>query len=395
MRFDIKEKIERIVGKPNISDSSLDMMSYSTDASQKEGHPLFVVWPKNSEQVKLIIKTTINNSYDIVPRGAGTGLVGGCTPEQSIVMDMTRMNSIIKINPKKKTAIVEPGVTIKRLNHELKRHNLSFPIRPASYKIATIGGMIATNAGGMNAIRYGKTKNWVNQIEIMTGENKTYNTSNIKPFCGSEGIFGIITQATLDLTDITEEHSYYHFTFDTVKDMLKVIEEYRYNRNILSIEYIDRTASRLMKKDNRYHLIIEVSDTTGKIKDKIEIKELEEFREGVGAVLGKERFIISEDPWIPPKSQERFLDWLDMMRIPSFGHKGYGIIHPRFRENHQKKIKRMFALVKKIDGKISGEHGIGLMKKEYLSEDEKRKIKKLKKRYDPKNIFNRNKIIDF
>ncbi len=392
--FNIKEKMERIVGKTNVSDSRLDKLSYSTDASSKSGHPLLIIWPTDREEIKNIIKTALNNKYDLVPRGAGTGLCGGCIPDESIVIDLSRMNHILKINPKKRTVIVEPGVTVNELNNALKKYNLIFPIKPASHKIATIGGMIATNAAGMHAIKYGKTKNWIEEIEIITGEDKTYNTMNIKSFCGSEGIFGIITQATLELTDLPKEHSYFHFKLNTPKELIDKVNEYRYNKNILSIEYIDRITSRLMKQDNRYHLIIEVSDDTGDIREEEEITKIETLREGIGASLGKEKFIIFEDPWIPPKYQEYFLEWLDKMRIPSFGHIGYGIFHPRFRKNHAEKIKKMFILVKKVGGTVSGEHGIGLSKKEYLSEKEKTKIRKLKKRYDPKNIFNRNKIID-
>ena len=388
--FNIKEKMEHIVGRSNVSDTDLDKMSYSVD----NGHPLLIIWPETGKDIKLIIKTALNNKYDLVPRGAGTGSVDGCRPDESIVIDLSRMNRILKINQEKKTAIVEPGVTIKKLNNALKKYNLMFPIIPTNRRTATVGGMIATNTTCAQAIKYGGTKNWVQDIEIMTGDDNTYDTINIKPFCGSEGIFGIITKATLELTDIIEEHSYYHFRFRTVKDLLQKVEEYRYNKNILSIDYIDRITSHLMKKDNMYQLIIEVSDDTGNIKEEDKIEEIKTLKRNINLTLGNENFTITEDPWIPPKGQEYFLEWLDKMRIPASAHIGYGTIHPRFRKNHTEKIKKMFKLVKKLGGKVNSEHGIGISKKEFLSEEEKRKIKKLKKIYDPKNIFNRNKIID-
>jgi glycolate oxidase len=394
MVFNIKEKIIQIVGFNNVSDKIIDKLAYSKDASQLSGEPLLIVWPKNAKEIEEIVKTIKNTNYDLIARGSGTNLVGSVVPKNSIILDLTRMNKIININQKNKTVVVEPGIILQDLNKKLKKHNLTFPIKPASYKIATIGGMISTNAGGIYSFKYGKTKNWIQELQIIKGDGEIYNTMNFSDFCGSEGIFGIITQATLELTDTNKQKSYYYKKFKKAKNMLNEIEKYRYNQNVLSIEYMDNITSRILKKDNIYHLFIELNDDTGEITDKDEINEIEQLREKIGATLTKEGFILTQDPWISPKNMLYFIEWLNKMCIPSFGHIGYGIIHPRFRKEHETKINKMIELIKKINGKLNAEHGIGLTKKKYLNEEEIRKIKRLKRKYDPKNIFNKGKVVD-
>jgi len=370
------------------SQDEVDKISYSADASTIKGKPYMVVWPENKKDIHTIILYAKRNKMTIVPRGAATGLVGGATPTDSIVLDFSKMNQF-KIRDN--TAIVQPGVVLDDLN---LASELYFPIVPGSHSVCTIGGMIATNACGMRSIKFGKTCDWISELDVIDGTGKRIRVTGeqIKDFCGREGTTGIIVEAKLKLVDEIRGKSMAVYSFDDISStMVKLYE--LLNQNIVSLEFLDKQTSLLMDLSEKNHLIVEFDDNSGNIDIPEEMDEIWAKRDKIGPQLTAKGFSTIEDPKIPIENMGKFLVWLKRNKIPCFGHVGEGIIHPHFKPNDPR-IEEMFDIIKQLNGSVSGEHGIGILKKKYVSKEYAEEIRTLKRKYDPLNILNRGKIIN-
>ncbi|MEA3431026.1 MAG: FAD-binding oxidoreductase [Nanoarchaeota archaeon] len=384
----------RDIFQNDVSDSEEDKLVYSYDASNiHQGEADLIVWPKSVLQIRKLISLANRSHFDIVLRGAGTGLVGGTIPQKSVVVDLSKMNKILKFDPERKIIIVEPGVILNDLNNAIKKFNLFFPVIPSSHKVCTIGGMIATNAAGNRALKFGRCANWIKSIIIVDGTGKHIPVKDVVRFAGTEGTVAVIVQAELKLIPIIEKTTMDVFKFKDISDLMAKIKELKSNPSLLSLEFIDKTASRLSDVEEFYRLFAEYSDFSGSIEEKEEIEKIWNYRESFGQILASKGYVLTEDPQIPEDKLPIFIDWLRKNNIPSFGHIGIGIIHPRFKHHSEKLIKEMFNLVLKLGGNISGEHGIGLAKKVFVSKEFKQRIIELKRKYDPKDILNRGKII--
>ncbi len=389
-----KESFAKIVGEENVLSKSIDKEVYAADASQVEGKANIIVLPETIEQVHKVVRYAIRTNANIVIRGGGSGLAGGAVPQDSIVLDLSKLNKIVEINKKENYAIVEAGVILDDLNYELEPE-LVFPIRPSSHSICTIGGMIATNAAGNNAIKYGKVCKWVDELEIIDGTGKLFKIKrqDINNFCGREGVTGIVVKAKLNLKKPSDKKSMELLKFGDIKKLIESVNKFKENKNVAGIEFFNDVAAELAQIEPKHHLIVEFESDEGSIKDAKNIEKLWDLREGMGPVSSSAGFIIMEDPKIPEERIIEFLDWIEANKLPCFGHIGLGIFHPRFKTSQKDLIKKMFKFVKEIDGEVSGEHGIGLNKKEYVSKEVVDEIKALKKEYDPNNLINRGKII--
>ena len=149
-------------------------IAYNYDASPFSGNSVCVYCPENEEDIIKFVKSAIKYKIDIVPRGGGTSVVGGAVPNNSVVLDLSKLNKIT-IDERKKIAIAEAGATIAELNREASKFGLILPVIPSSHEVATIGGAIATNASGLRAIKYGKMKDWVRSIKAVDGNGKIIN----------------------------------------------------------------------------------------------------------------------------------------------------------------------------------------------------------------------------
>jgi glycolate oxidase len=397
MSLDMKNTLDSVFGKENVSFEDLDCLTYATDSSQVEGKSMAIIWPSDKEQIVELVRMSLKNKWNIVSRGGGSGLAGGCVPQDSIILDMSKMDSVDTPDKSQKTVVVEPGVILDDLNFLLKEYGLFFPVNPSSHGVCSVGGMVATNAAGNRAIRYGKTSNWVDELEIINGKGDVLNISGqeARDFAGTEGVLGIITRIKLRLTEPITERSISVLRFNDSDDMIRKVKELKDNKNILSMEFFDRLTAELSGLENSYHLFLEFGNHDGEIKDEIEIQEMWKKREEAGIALSSNGYIFMEDPKIPLDGNglQEFMDWLETNRIPYFGHIGLGIIHQRFKTEQKDKIPEMFRLVQKLGGTVSGEHGIGMRKKEYIDRETANKIRDLKKQYDPYNILNRGKMI--
>jgi len=163
--------------------------SYETDASRLKGNVEKVIFPQTIEEIQQVIKTT---NLDIVPRGAGTGLVGGTIPNNSIIIDMSKMNKVTNFDLKQQTVKVEAGTTLKELNEKLNKVGFEFPIKTLNNQISTIGGMIATNAAGEHTLKYNTIREWIQEVEFINGRGEIVKPSkvDIADTCGMEGTTG-------------------------------------------------------------------------------------------------------------------------------------------------------------------------------------------------------------
>lgn len=386
--------LAKIVGEKNLLSRKADKEVYAADASQVEGKATVIVLPNSIEQVHKVVRYAIRTNANIVVRGAGTGLAGGSVPQNSIVLDLSKLNRITKINFKNKTAIVEAGVILDDLNYKLEGE-LSFPIRPSSHAVCTIGGMIATDAAGNNAIKFGKTSKWVEELDIIDGTGKMFKIKGdeLNKFCGKEGTTGIIVKAKLRLTKPIKYRSLDYHKVGDAKKLMKAVKRYKENPKVIGIEFLNSVSAVIAGLEKKNHLFVEFASEEGSIKDPEEIDKIWSLRDGMGPICSADGRIIMEDPKIPDEKITEFIEWTEKNELPCFGHIGLGIFHPRFKTNQEKLIKEMFKFVKEIGGDVSGEHGIGLNKKEYASKEIVEEVKALKKVYDPDNILNRGKII--
>ncbi len=356
----------------------IEVYAYSQDASTISIQPQIVVFPTSAEQLKDIIKICKNNNVSITARGSGTNLVGNALSSE-IVADLSRLNNIIEINEKEKFAIVEPGVICNVLNEMLKR--TIFPVIPSSHRVCTIGGMINCNSAGNWSLRFGKVENWIDEVLFLDGNG---NGIASKEIIGSEGTFGIIVKAKLKLIEkprIKIESKEY----ENVEDMLKDMKHYKKNDKTIMLEVIDKKSTQLILGCEKIVLLAGLLDETADD----EYERILRIREKAYPTLAEQGFILIEDPQIDEENLEPFLRFLEKNNIPYFGHIGSGIIHPCFKKNQKDLIKKMYSFVGKLNGKVSGEHGIGLKKAEFANKIFLENIANLKFKYDPQNIFNR------
>jgi len=377
------------------SDANSEKTVYSTDASTIRGEALAVAWPTNIDELQKLMRIVSREKILITLRGGGTSLVGGASPINSMVIDMSKMNKIKAISTEEMFAIVEPGVVLDNLNEALSQFGLEFPIQPGSHAACTVGGIIATNAAGMLSQKYGKVDDWVAGLTIMDGTGKVFSMNNIeaKEIIGSEGCCAIIVEAKLKLNTKTYETSSDLFSFDNLSDMLGKLEELRMDKDVLAIEYINRPAAKFSELKNGEYLLVKYLGSKGKMKSAAgEDDGAWKIRENLYSILVEQGYERIEDPQVDAVHMMQFLEWLNKRGIPAYGHISSGILHPHFKRG-QNELNEMFDFVKSVNGKLASEHGIGILKKKYAPFAFGQKIKQLKDKYDPLNLLNKGKII--
>ena len=433
-----------------------DKIPYLTDATGLYiESPLAVVFPINVLEVRKLIELARKNKVPLFPRGGGSSLSGGPIPtsRSGIVVSFARMNRVIETNLKDMQVIVEPGTVLEELNILLRKYGVFFPVDPASSSVATIGGMIAENAGGVRAVKYGVMRNWVLSLEVVTGRGDIIETGYktfkqvvgydlTSLFVGSEGTLGLITKATLRIAPLPKYHAICYGFFPDVSTGSKAIHEVVLNNiDVSAIEILDKNTLEAIKKFKTFDymgesmVLIEISgNDLGYIKSQVSIvkkifqknsvldflcssndeeyEKLWSIRKSAAPALAnlKERFI-SLDPTIPISKVPIFMEKVNEIcekygvLCATFGHAGDGNVHPNivFNPEDINEVKRVdmvieeiYKLAIKLGGTISGEHGVGLEKIKYLKfEVDEKKLslfKEIKKIFDPDNILNPMKI---
>jgi glycolate oxidase len=172
-----------------------------------------------------------------VPRGAGTGLCGGATPQNSVVVDSAHLRHLGPVDIQTKQIVVDAGIPLDHLNRTLHSEGLFLPVIPGSHRSATVGGMIATNAAGLHAIRYGRMNDWVEEAVVVDGKGDVHRLSfnESKYVVGREGLTGMIVQAKLRLAEIPRNRSLTLLRFEHLEDMLNQIRSLKTNPSLSSV----------------------------------------------------------------------------------------------------------------------------------------------------------------
>jgi len=367
-----------------------ELACYNTDASRLIGNAEKVVFPKTIDEVKKIISSS---KKDIVPRGSGTNLVGGCIPNNSIVVDMRKMNKVSKFNAMKKTVKVEAGVTLKELNEKLSRVGFEFPIETFNRGLSTIGGMVALNVPGFRSMKYGRIRDWVEEIDFINGRGELMKLgkSDLMDVCGMEGITGIIVSVTLKVIPL-KKRSASIFQAEELEEVLSIARRLKLEKEVVMLEFFPPEVSQMLGLPNKYHLIIEFDSERGKVKGE-EYKIISKFKYKVYDVLYSQEYYNSTDPKFFFDKLKEFVLFLESNQIPYFGYLDIGIIHPFFKENEKQKQQEVIDFIQKIRARPS-KYGIGLNRKYLVDVFEKKVIQRVKLRHDPFGKLNKGKILD-
>ncbi|MEL7566828.1 MAG: FAD-linked oxidase C-terminal domain-containing protein [Dehalobacterium sp.] len=456
MEKKIIEKIKLIVGKENVLESIEERVCYSYDATFQRGIPGLVAFPGNTAEVSEIIKLANKEKFPVFPRGAGTGLSGGSIPQDiGLALVLTRMNKIKEISQEDLLAVIEPGVVTGFFQEAVEKQGLFYPPDPASLKTCTMGGNVAENAGGPRGFKYGVTKDYVLGLEVVTPLGDIMRTGgrtvkNVTGYdltrllTGSEGTLGIITEITLRLLSKPKEKRTALIVFDCI-DMavgavtaliqqgvipatLELMDQITINcvENHMRMGLpLDAEAVLLIEVDGSYRQVQydigTVEDICGYYKCReIRVAAKEEEQENLwkarravsSAIVQLSPTKISEDATVPrskiPEMVSRLRDIAAKYHliIPVFGHAGDGNLHPNIltdkndrneMECVEKAVGEIFSVALELGGTLSGEHGIGLMKKPYLQwelrEEGLKYLKAIKSAVDPNNILNPGKIV--
>jgi glycolate oxidase len=431
-----------------------DLFCYGFDASSNEGIPSAVIRPVNTQEISEAARFAFDNNIAIVPRGAGTGMSGGSVPMNDVaVLSLEAMNRILEIDKHNMTAVVEPGVINGHLQERLEQKGLFYPPDPASMKFCTLGGNVAENAGGPRAIKYGVTKDYVLGLEtvlsdgrvIMTG-GKNYKSvvgyDLTRLLVGSEGTLGIITKIFLKILPLPEETATLMCTFANLNDAALAVSNITSSSIIpCTLEIMDHAAIEAVEnykpfglpRDAEALLLIEVDGSHASVsgdaekiasicksfngnvrvaEDIYSRQRLWEARRSISPAINKiSPTKINEDIVVPRGRVPEMLNALKMigekynLTIVNFGHAGDGNIHVNVmtdRENKeeysraQSSIKEIFDTTLNLGGTISGEHGVGISKKQYvgmeLPDTNIELMKSIKKAFDPRGILNPGKI---
>ncbi len=448
-----RKKIENILPGRVLTEKE-DLFCYGFDASSTQGIPSAVVMPVNTQEVSEAVSFAFNHKVPIIPRGAGTGMTGGAVPlRDTVILSLEGMNRIIDIDEKNMLAVVEPGVINYHLQEKLEEKGLFYPPDPASMKFCTLGGNVAENAGGPRAIKYGVTRDYVLGLEavlpdgrvLLTG-GKTYKGvvgyDLTRLLVGSEGTLGIITKIFLKILPMPGETVTLLCTFSELDAAAQAVNRITSSAIIpRTLEFMDHESILAVENYRRYGLPLDaealllievdgshaaVSEDAGKIAsicnsfsgrirvaDDIYSKEqLWEARRAVSPALYHIRPTkINEDIVVP---RGRIPGMLHALRaisekynltIANFGHAGDGNIHVNIMTDRNNKleyrkaqdaVRDIFEATLKLEGTISGEHGVGLTKKQYvgmeLSDAGIDLMKAVKNVFDPRGILNPGKM---
>jgi glycolate oxidase len=305
-----------------------------------------------------------------------------------------KLTKITNLDPQRKTVEVESGVILDDLNEYLEKYDLELPVNPSSHAVCTVGGMASTNAVGSRAGKYGKTIDWINWIEIVNsaGELERKNKFELTDYCGMEGITGVIYKIGFRVEFKKPIRTAALFSFDQINDVANFARELRRNENVSMIEFLDKQISEWMKLQFKYHLIIEYESDEGKIKND-EYEKLIALRDSAYPLLAEKGFYRIEDPKVLLDRFEKLFTYIESYNIPVFGHLSVGILHPCFSKDQEKLIPEIMNLTKRLSGQITGEHGIGLLKKEFVDANDKKLLINVKRRTDSLNKFNSGKVI--
>jgi glycolate oxidase len=419
--------------------------------------PEVMVEPLSTAQVSAIMKYAFDRCIPVTPRGQGTGLVGGAVPVQAgILLNLCQMNRILELDEATMMLTVEPGVLLMDIYKYVEPFGLSYPADPGE-KSATIGGNISTNAGGMRAVKYGVTRDYVKGLEVvladgtvlmLSGKNaKNSSGYSLKDLViGSEGTLAVVTKAILRLVPAPSRVVSLLVPFQDLNTAISAVPQLAKLKAMpTSIEFMEREVilaaeeylgKKFPDKSAPAYLLLTLDGSSKSELDSaysaaaerclecgaldVLIADTDERREVIwtarGAFLEAIKASTTEmdecDVVVPRNAVAELVEFTRQLqrdvdiRIMSFGHAGDGNLHiyvlrdalseEEWREKLNAAFERLYARAKELGGQVSGEHGIGFAKKDFLADSLGEKtmdlMRGIKQVFDPRNILNPNKI---
>jgi glycolate oxidase len=455
-------KFRKILGDQYVLVDEESLNNYGHDETEELLFPPEVVLrPRTTEEVSAILKICNADKIPVTPRGAGTGLSGGALPHLGgVLLSTDRMNSILEIDERNLQVTTEPGVITEVLQDAVKQKGLFYPPDPSSRGSCFIGGNIAENSGGPKAVKYGVVKDYVLNLELVlpngeiiwTGANVLKNSTGYnltQLVVGSEGTLGVVTKIVLKLIPLPKYDLLMLAPFASLEKAGEAVSAiFRAGFTPSALELVEIDALRIVSKmvessavpvtdDIEAHLIVEVDGNNTEVlmqemeaiadlltqygagelffaDDAQQKAELWKLRRRVAEAVKIAGYTIEEDTVVPRAELPALIRGVkELGRQQNFhavcyGHAGDGNLHIRIRKDGtpnsygdkemMKSLRALFELTKSLGGTISGEHGVGLIQKDYMDivagKANLELMRGIKKIFDPNNIMNAGKIFD-
>ncbi len=456
--MDMLQQLRELCGQ-RVSTDRETLEQHAADKWFASVMPDVVVFPETTEEVSCIMRIASDFGVPVTTRGGGVGYVGGCVPVRGgIVLSLIRMNHILSLRPEDGVALVQAGVYTADLQEACAKLSWFYPPDPASRKESTIGGNIATNAGGPRCLKYGVTRQYVLGLTVVLADGRILRCGGLTHknkqgfdlvglFCGSEGMLGVVTEATLRIIPQPQARLCLHASFEQFSHAAQAVQEVLQGGHLpAAMEITDAftlSAARaylgdteMLPAEAKGHIIIEIDgrrDALSAEADDIcailrrchscaefvaqteeSIEAIWQLRREFSASLKATGLTkLNEDVVIP---RSKLVDWVSHCEsvqqeigipIACFGHSGDGNIHTNImipkdadgverREEAERLVGELFDWVIAHGGSITGEHGIGLAKAEWFQQaigDCAFELhERLKSCLDPQNILNPDKM---
>jgi glycolate oxidase len=455
---DLAEELRQLLGDSVVAADEVTRLAHSGDKWFATHQPDVVVFAETTEHVSRLLRFASKNKVPVTARGAGYGYVGGCVPIRGgIALSLARMNRIKEIHFDDAIAIVEPGVITGDLKAAVRAKKLFYPPDPASLHDCSIGGNVATNAGGPRCLKYGVTRHYIVGLEVVLASGKVLRTGGrvhknktgldlIALFVGSEGLLGVVTEITVRLLPLPPARATLSAAFATMVEAAAAVQEI-FAAGFLpaSLEIADHFTLEAARRDRgaavvpggNAHLLVDVDGQPESVRSEaaalrsllesknpnaLEIATTEEGseklwtlrREFSNSLRATGLTKLNQDIVVPRSRLVELVEFAGQLQerhgfpVATFGHAGDGNVHVNImaanyeeaavRAKVEQALDELFAQVLAWGGVITGEHGIGLAKKRWwpaaTSEVSRALHMRLKQTLDPDNILNPGKFID-
>jgi len=452
----LRRRLEEVVGEEHVRTDEGALVTFSTDATPLErGRPDAVAFPATAEEVAGVLRIANQEGIPVVPRGSGTNLSAGTVPHLGgIVLVLTRMNKVKEISDAELVAVCEPGVRTIELAQAAAAKGMLFPPDPGSQSTATVGGNVAECAGGLRALKYGVTRDYVLGVQavLATGEIIRSGGRLVKDvagydlrrlLCGSEGTLAVMTELTLRLVPAPEASGYGMAYFRELAGAARAVSRVLASGVLpVTLEFLDQVCIGAVEDYAQIGLdtsagallifgqdgnpaVIErdlqrMADasraegaTTVRIAESPEAANevLHARRAALPALSRLEPLTLLEDATVPRSRIAEMVDFIQevaerhQLKIGTFGHAGDGNLHPTAVLDSADEgavlraraaFDEIFARAIELDGTITGEHGIGISKLPFLERqlgtDHMALLRRIKAAFDPNGILNPGKL---